>query len=73
MIQAKRQIRPVTFQCLHGHLLLYRFKMLVSLLFLAASKAPPFQWPSSYWFRGTWKVPYTNLSNSQRESASSIV
>lgn len=37
--------------------------MLASLVLLAASKPPVFEWPASYSFRGTWKVPYTNLSN----------
>ena len=28
-----------------------------------AARAPAFQWPPSYTIHGTWKVPYTNLSN----------
>ena len=36
--------------------------MLPLLSFLISSSA--FTWPPSYTIRGTWKVPYTNLSNS---------
>ena len=37
--------------------------MLFSLISLSVSKDPPV-WPGSFSFQGTWRVPYTNLSNS---------
>lgn len=38
-------------------------KMLFGLLSTSISASPP-RWPSSFTFKGTWRVPYTNLSNS---------
>ncbi|KAH0791112.1 Clan CA, family C1, cathepsin L-like cysteine peptidase [Histomonas meleagridis] len=37
--------------------------MIFSLIALGASAPAMFSWPAKYTIRGTWKVPYTNLSN----------
>ena len=37
--------------------------MFAVLALFATARPPAFEWPASYTIRGTWNVPYTNLSN----------